>query len=179
MTNTTARTNQAVTRIWLFGSLMSAFRGWSVWKKIKKTDGFNESCAAILIDDEVLEDAALKHLDEFLKKRKMKKAIIITANRKLLTQMDWGSNRILKVIRITRKQGLDLMRLFSLYEFDKYCRLVCVSLTRPYGRCGDLMLEDSSLACNATSGAPGQAQGRITPEDIVTIGIYRLYADNC
>lgn len=143
----------------LYLNLLSAYKGWWQWHKIIKSKGVESNTAVILLPacDREINYLALLYLDEMLKSRKYKNAVILTHDPAVKKCAQLFSRNILRVVSFSRKKAEHLMQFYCLYEFDK--RFTVASLDEPNGRNGSALI-----------GKRGT-----TVEEIFVIGVYRVY----
>ena len=143
----------------LYINLISAYRGWWQWHKIIKAKGVEGNTAVILLPDcnRETNHLALLYLDDMLKSRKYKNAVILTHDPAVKKCAPLFSKNILRVVDFSRKKAERLMQFYCLYEFDK--RFTVASLDEPNGRNGSALI-----------GKRGT-----TVEEIFVIGVYRVY----
>ena len=143
----------------LYKNLISAYKGWWQWHKVVKADGVEGNTAVILLPgcDREINHLALLYLDEMLKSRQYKNAVLLTHDLAVKKCAGLFSQNILRVVDFSRKKAEHLMRFYCLYEFDK--RFICASLDEPNGRNGSALI-----------GKKGT-----TVEEIFVIGVYRVY----
>jgi len=143
----------------LYRNLIAAYRGWWQWHKVIKGKGVAGNTAVVLLPscDREINHLALLYLDEMLKSRKYKNAVVLTHDPAVLSCAGLFSKNILRIVSFSRKKAEDLMQFYCLYEFDK--RFIVASLDEPSGRNGSALL-----------GKRGT-----TAEEIFVIGVYRVY----
>lgn len=143
----------------LYLNLISAYRGWWQWHKVIKGKGITGNTAVILLPDcdREINHLALLYLDDMLKSRNYKNAVILTHDPAVKKSVSLFSQNILRVISFSRKKAEHLMQFYCLYEFDK--RFTVASLDEPNGRNGSALI-----------GKRGT-----TIEEIFVIGVYRVY----
>lgn len=143
----------------LYINLISAYRGWWQWHKVIKGKGVAANTAVILLPDcnRETNHLALLYLDDMLKNRKYKNAVILTHDPAVKKSASLFSQNILRVISFSRKKAEHLMQFYCLYEFDK--RFTVASLDEPNGRNGSALI-----------GKRGT-----TVEEIFVIGVYQVY----
>ena len=107
--------------------------------------------------DREINHLALLYLDDMLKSRKYKNAVILTHDNAVKKTASLFSQNILRVVSFSRKKAEHLMQFYCLYEFDK--RFTVASLDEPNGRNGSALI-----------GKRGT-----TVEEIFVIGVYRVY----
>ena len=100
---------------------------------------------------------ALQYLEELLKKRQRKNAVLLTFDQDIVSEAKLYSHVIARVIYFSRRKALKLMKYATLYEFDD--RLIIASLDEPYGRFGSRLLGLNGL----------------TEEELFVIGVYSLF----
>lgn len=143
----------------LYLKLISAYRGWWQWHKIIKGKGVEGETAVILLPDcnRETNHLALLYLDDMLKSRGFKNAVLLTHDSVVEKCAPLFSQNILRVISFNRKKAEHLMQFYCLYEFDK--RFTVASLDEPNGRNGSKLI-----------GKRGT-----TVEEIFVIGVYQVY----
>lgn len=139
-------------------NLVKSYYGWFLWH-ILSHKRYVKNTAVLLFpdDDEETQLISLLYLDQMLEKNKYKDAVILTHNNRINNIAGTFSKRISKIIRFSKRRTGALMQYYRLCEFDK--RFICVSLDEPEGRNGSAI-----VGLNGT-----------TKEEVVVIGIYRLY----
>ena len=143
----------------MYLNLISAYRGWWQWHKVIKAKGVAGNTAVILLPgcERETNHLALLYLDDMLKSRKYKNAVLLTHDPAVRKCAALFSQNILRVVDFSRKKAEHLMQFYCLYEFDK--RFICASLDEPNGRNGSALI-----------GKRGT-----TVEEIFVIGVYRVY----
>lgn len=143
----------------LYLNLISAYRGWWQWHKVIKGKGVTGDTAVILLPscEREINHLALLYLDDMLKSRKYRDAVILTHDPAVKKSASLFSRNILRVVSFSRKKAEHLMQFYCLYEFDK--RFTVASLDEPNGRNGSALI-----------GKRGT-----TVEEIFVIGVYRVY----
>lgn len=143
----------------LYQNLFASYRGWWQWFLIKKTKGYGDRTAVLLLpgSNRDINYMALLYLDHMLKDRHYQNVIILAHDLAVQKAAPLFSKNILHMIPFSRKKAEDLMQFYCLYEFNK--RFVIASLDEPNGRNGLALL-----------GKRGT-----TLEELFVIGIYRLY----
>lgn len=143
----------------LYRNLIAAYRGWWEWHKVIRGKGVTATTAVVLLPscDRAINHLALLYLDDMLKSRKYKKAVILTHDPVLLKCAGLFSKNILHIVFFSRKKAEYLMQFYCLYEFDS--RFIVAALDEPNGRNGSALL-----------GKRGT-----TAEEIFVIGVYRIY----
>lgn len=142
----------------LYRNLRSCYCGWLRWHRVIKSAGVNKDTAVILLPscDRQINRLALLYLDDMLKNRKYKDAIILTHDTVVMKCTEIFSMNIAKVVPFSREDAEYLMQLYCLYEFDK--RLVVAALDEPNGRNGSALIGKRGM----------------TLEEIFAIGVYRI-----
>ena len=142
----------------LYRNLISAYRGWWQWHKIIHKKGVGNTAVILLPScNREINYLALLYLDDMLKSRKYKDAVILTHDPAVMKCAQLFSRNILRVVPFKRKKAEHLMQFYCLYEFDK--RFIVASLDEPNGRNGSALI-----------GKRGT-----TVEEIFVIGVYRVY----
>lgn len=143
----------------LYKNLLAAYYGWWLWRKIIRKKGVNGKTIVLLLPscDNEINYLALLYLDELLKRRKYKNAVILTHDRTVEKSAMLFSDNILEVLSFSRKKAEALMQFYCLYDFDK--RFIVASLDEPNGRNASKLV-----------GKRGT-----TKEEVLIIGVYRMY----
>jgi len=142
----------------LYRNLFAAYRGWWQWHKVIKKEGVGNTAVILLPScDREINYLALLYLDDLLKSRKYKNAVILTHDPAVQKSAQLFSQNILCVTPFSRKKAENLMQFYCLYEFDK--RFIVASLDEPNGRNGSVLI-----------GKHGTTQ-----EEIFVIGVYQIY----
>lgn len=140
----------------LIGHYWKAYKGYQIWNKIDK-----EYHAPIYIlmpkEKDEYNYYALLHLEQFLKKRKITEAVILTCDEEAIAATEvFISDYKVNAKYISRQEALALIKYYSLCEFTS--KLVIVSFTEPYDTYSEHLL-----------GVHG-----VTKEELVCFDIYRL-----
>ncbi len=143
----------------LYRNLFAAYRGWWQWRKLMKRKGVGDKTIIILMPscEKEINYFALLYLDELLKRRKYKNAILLTQDSVVKKSALLFSDHILEVCSFSRKKAEDLMQFYCLYDFDK--RFLVASLDEPNGR----------------NAAKLVGKRGTTKEEVFVIGVYRIY----
>lgn len=116
-------------------SVRCTFRGWMFWHRICKRHR-NEKFLVVFIpySDEPYNYCALLYLDDLLSSRMYEKAILISTDNNTLeyAKTYHCASKILENISCSEKEAYDLLKYYSLYNFDD--RFVLATMRRPYGK---------------------------------------------
>lgn len=140
-------------------NLISAYKGWWLWRRVIKSAEVGKDTAVILLPscDREINRLALLYLDDMLKSNKYKNAVILTHDKTIKKCTQLFSKNIVDVVAFSRHDAECLMQLYCLYEFDR--RIVVAALDEPNGRIGSALI-----------GKRGA-----TAEELFVIGVYRIY----
>lgn len=143
----------------LYKNLISAYEGWWQWHKVVIAGDVKRDAAVILLPscDRQINYLALLYLDDMLRTRQYKNAVILTHDPAVKKCAALFSENILRITDFSRVQAEQLMQFYCLYEFDK--RFICASLDEPNGRNGSALI-----------GKRGT-----TVEEIFVFGVYQVY----
>lgn len=143
----------------LYQNLFTAYYGWWLWRKIIRRKGVSDKTLVLLLPscEKEINYLALLYLDDVLKKRKYKNAVILTYDKAVEKGAMLFSSRILEVLSFSRKKAEALMQFYCLYDFDK--RFLVASLEEPNGRNASKLV----------------GKRETTKEEVFVIGVYRLY----
>lgn len=143
----------------LYRNLVRAYQGWWQWVRINRIKGVGADTAVVLLPGKDAGEnyMALLYLDEMLKARRYRNAVVLTHDKGAEKSAPLFSSNILKTVHFSRKKAEQLMQYYCLYEFNK--RFIVASLDEPNGRNGSALI-----------GKRGT-----TREEIFVIGVYRIY----
>lgn len=139
-------------------SIEKAYNGRKLWLDIFEKYKLSDRDYVILMPslNSEYNYYALLHLDEFVRKVKAEKIIILTYDDRVQSTGKLFTNRIHDICYFSRENMELLMKFYCLYMFTD--KLIIVSLEEPEGRSGKQLI-----------GKKG-----ITLEEIIAIGIYGL-----
>lgn len=143
----------------IVSAMIRALLGRRRWLKVKrKYDVDNKGAYVIMMPDADIElnQAALRHIDDFLSYRKGNSVVVLTTDAWTEQNASGYSKRIAAVERIARKDYIYYNNYYNYYGFSE--RFIMMSLQGGYG-------ERLALA----HGVNG-----ITKEDLVCLGLYLI-----
>lgn len=134
-----------------------AYQGYRIWRKIEQK---YHAPLYILMPKEKDEYNyyALRHLDLFMERKKVRDAVVITCDREAIAALGLfcGEGRRVRAEYLPRGKALKLIKYYSLYEFTS--KLKIVSFTEPYDTYAENLL-----------GIHG-----VTKEDLVCFDVFRF-----
>lgn len=139
-------------------NLVSAYKGWWQWKRIKRIEGFGQTAVILLPEkNREINRIALCYLDQLLEVHHYTNAVILSVDSDIKEAAPLFSDKILRVKTYSRRKAHNLLQLYCLLDFDE--RFVCASLQEPFGRKGDQVV-----------GLHGT-----TTEEAFVVGVYGIY----
>lgn len=141
----------------------SCFHGWRAWKKAMRATGtsfINDNQTIVLVlssDNDEYNYFGLLYLNSYLLVTKKKRAVVLGYDSTAIDAAKLFSPRIAAVKLMKKKEIDSIIDLYALYRFRP--NIIIADLEHPNGRNGRSLV-----------GKRG-----ITVEDMVSVGIYRLY----
>ena len=140
----------------LINHFVSAYRGRILWDRLEK----KYHADLYILMPKSCEDYnyyALLHLNKYIESKRAENVVILTFDEGVKKAKPlFEELKKVGVINFQRKQALDLIKYYALYEFST--KLTIISLTEPYDTCGENLL-----------GIKG-----VTKEDLLCFDIYRF-----
>jgi len=138
---------------------MQAQRGAQYWDRLKNETELGDNDCVLLFPscDKEINFTSLLYLDQLMNIKQFDHAVILSVDKTVMEHAGRFSNRISRIIEISRDDAVCLMRYYALLEFSS--RFYICSLQEPEGRLGELLLEKWDF----------------TMDEMVRAGIYRMY----
>ncbi|MCR3757796.1 hypothetical protein KYB31_02145 [Clostridium felsineum] len=139
-------------------NIKKANRGKELWKNIKNKLKLEDKDFVILIPslNREYNYYGILYLDQYLKQNKAKRGFVLTVDESATANVHRFSNRVNKIIDISREEAELLMEFYSLYKFSN--NFTIVSLEEPKGRSGKNIV----------------GKFGITVEEAIAVGVYGI-----
>lgn len=135
--------------------ILSAY-GNKIWKETTKLISENDIVLVMPENDDELNYYSLLYIDQYIEENKKKECVVITNNKKVISNYKYLSEKITRIEKLSNKKIRSLIQFYCLYKFDE--RVLFASLSKPNGRNAERIL----------------GKNGIRMEDIVAIGIFQL-----
>lgn len=110
-----------------------ALSGREVWIRLKETYKINEYCFLVLCpsDEILLNKAAMENLDEFLKRKYIKRAVVVSIYTDIRRLCEDSKQAEIQFVCISQEEMEGILKYYRLTQFTQ--NIVVISLEEPFG----------------------------------------------